>query len=206
MRTKKEWEILEAEEPLRYWAEVINSRGHAGMHSRRTSDEKKFIERSVVDEWHEVAVKSSKKLKGKISEGEDPPDFFLMADAGDVLSIELVEFVNQELLAEVVKLRRQGINITSHSPGFFEKAQWTEATFNQKLESLVSAKNKKYQKNSKRVDILLIYTDETWLSEHQVSEWIKKSIIRPTDSIYSVDFLMSYVPGREPAYPLLHIC
>ncbi|WP_421904760.1 hypothetical protein [Mameliella sp.] len=145
------------------------------------------------------------ELSGDILDGSDPPDFVIDTKAGHKVSVELVEFVNEKLLQEIIELRRKGIDVTSHSSGFYERAQWDEKSFLTKLRSIISKKSTVYEHNDVWIDILLIHTAEPWLFENDVEKWLKNATICGHRNIKRIHFMMAYMPERKPRHPLFQV-
>lgn len=138
----------------------------------------------------------------------DPPDAFATI-AGRRAGVELVEFVDGNLLARIKAERRaqgeQVASVTSYHDPFFAAAQWSEDRFLAHLEKLIDRKNGRYFERGISIDCLVIYSAETWLVPQQVHRWLARARIERRANLAQVHFLMEYQPGRPGRYPLFRV-
>ena len=193
---------------IRYWARIMNERGHAPMFARKTPEDLAIVERSTAREWCR-AVHSKYGLNvDNVTSNPDPkgvPDCFANLN-GQEISIELTELVDGPLLDQICDAQGRGQVISAHVGEAFLSSLWDEQRFNRALSDRFSAKSNKYLRNNEVVDALIIHTDEPWLSPQQVEEWIPHCELKPTNQIKSAYLLMTYAPGYSIDWPVFQIC
>lgn len=179
------------EDPLSRWTRIGNkAHGYAGIFNSETSDDKRIVERCTLEEWRKsIAIEYGIEIGEPEYNPNDPPDFFVrMGDQR--LGIELVQLIEQK------HKERASVNETPFEGQLFEDMQWSESRFISKLNQLVTKKGIKYAKTGIQIDVLLIHTDETWLTSIQAQEWLKHAKISLHPNISNVSLLFFYEPGR----------
>lgn len=195
-------------EGVERWAGIMNERGHASAFARLNTEDKQIVERSTAQDWCDAVRHNYGLVVEKVRSNPDPngvPDCFADCN-GETISLELTELVDAELLDEISKARKRGVVLTSYSGEGFQKAQWDESRFTQMLSRRLDAKKTNYERNNAIVDVLIIHTDEPWLSPAQVQEWLPRCELEPNQYVRSAYLLMTYCPGDPESCPVFRIC
>lgn len=173
-----------------------------GIFGRRYQSDKVIIEVSTVEEWARAIASEFGVHVTKICICKDDPPDCIATVSGKQISIELAELVDSNRVLECAKAVETGNQPPHHQGTGFEKTQWSKERFFRELNSLIDKKNLKYEKNKLVFDVLLIHTDEPWLSPQQAKSWLSESKIEPKSSFRSVYLLMTYQPGYANHWPV----
>lgn len=189
---------------LKRWTEIERRRGYAKKYARETAEEGAVVELDTAKEWAEAALtlwgmrvtnlRSNSDLKGV-------PDVFGIMD-GSEIGIELTEFVDGDFLDKVRASKPNAAPMglhkyNSHFGQGFADSQWSEARFVSLLRESIEKKNTKYVRNGHVVDVLVLHTDEDWLTIENVEEWLKPEEFSPYPALRSCYFLMYRRPGTD---------
>jgi hypothetical protein len=192
---------------LRRWVRIMNDRGHASMFARETPDDLAIVERLTAQEWCK-AVRAKYGLNADgVESNQDPkgvPDCLAYIDGARV-SLELTELVDGQLLDQIRDAKANGQNLSAYEGEGFVRSQWDMSRFVQALTECIRKKDQKYQRNSNEVDVLIIHTDEPWLSPGKIDEYLLQSEFKPTKTIHSAYLLMTYVPGYSENWPVFRL-
>ncbi len=176
-----------------------------GMFGRRSQSDRVIVEVSTVEEWaRAVASEFGTHVTGICICKDDPPDCIATID-GRHISIELAELVDSNRIIDSVKAVEAGYEPPHYHGKSFEKAQWSKDRFFTELNSLIDKKDLKYQKNKFVFDVLLIHTDETWLSPVQAKSWLAEDKIETRISFKSAFLLMTNEPGYANHWPVFQL-
>ncbi|MEO9969300.1 MAG: hypothetical protein ABJG15_05645 [Hyphomonadaceae bacterium] len=184
---------------------LINSRGHAGAFAKKTREDQISLEKLVAIEW----TKSAQVAFGlNVSSLEhnlvDPPDCFAEID-GRKIAIELTELVNSNLLDDIETYNREnGLRVTS-ADRFYHHAQWNLELFKTRLDERIDKKQESYEKRGIFVDVLVVHSDEPWLSPYHVETWISSLNFKARPNLFSVHFIQSYFPGYSKHWPIFRL-
>ena len=183
------------------WAEIMNKRnGYGSMFARHTPNDKSIVEQSVMDEWQEAMSEAfGIELLNAKQNPDDPPDFYAHA-AGKVIGIELVELINKSHINRIMK--------KGESPfrdRLYHDTQWTFERFRQAISAVIDKKATSYAKRSIKVDALVIYTGEPWLTTWAVEDWLSRISFDPSPTIGSVFLLLDYRPGYAKHWPVFWV-
>jgi hypothetical protein len=131
----------------------------------------------------------------------DPPD--CCADIeGRSISIELAELTDGNRLKESVTAIEAGQDLPHHQGQAFLDTQWSRDRFFKELSHLIDKKAKKYESENLVFDVLLVHTDEPWLSPQKVRDWLAEKDVEPRNVFRSAYLLMTYVPGYAHHWPV----
>ncbi|NRB20460.1 MAG: hypothetical protein HRU33_23745 [Rhodobacteraceae bacterium] len=188
---------------ISYWAGKMNNRGHATTFGRgSTEQDKRIIEASVLAEWVRSA---SSELSLNITDAallqNDPPDAKATVN-GLHKTIELTELVDGDFIADVKRSRNKGKHRSAFSVRDFSRVQWDRERFFTELNNLISKKDKKYSAQEVPIDILIVYSDEPWLTPEEVSIWMQPNKKPRLTSIGTVHVLLTYSPGYREYWPI----
>jgi hypothetical protein len=177
---------------FRRWLSVMNkTNGYAGIFNYQTATDKTIVELSTVREWCDTIAAEFGAAVGSIKHNpNDPPDCFVTVNGKDQ-GVELVQLVEAEHKQRAAK------GETPYAGQLFEDMQWSKERLVNKVTEIVQSKGEKYERKGVKIDILLIHTDETWLSSSQAREWLSDNEIEPHPSVDSSFLLFSYEPGRS---------
>lgn len=179
-------------EDLRYWVDLMNGRGHAGIFATaNTPGVTEIVERSVVRDF----AKAMRSLFGvcveKITTNpHDPPDCLAEIE-GRQVQIELVELVDGNALRIAKTSGRTAFNDRRQ----FLETQWNAERFVKEVNALIDRKDGRYQAKGKVFDCLVIYTAEPLLLPQDVLNWLDVYEFQHRDSFRSIFLLMAYSPS-----------
>jgi hypothetical protein len=188
-----------------FWVKHLNARGHAGR-GHTTHQTQQIVEFSILGDWQTAVAES---LGWEVSDltinPADPPDAFATIE-GRRVSIELTELVDGRLLSDLRHASRvSGIRMTSLQGDALMRSQWTQERFRSALGQRIEAKQKRYDKRNLTIGVLVIFTDEPWLSRLQVAEWLKDWPPPATPNLNAIHLLMGYEPGYSSGYPVFEL-
>ena len=182
------------------WMTLMNKgHGYAGVFNAGNA-EKPFVEASTFFEWS----RSAKALLGFEVESfrrspADPPDFFATI-AGQQYAIELRQFVDHAHKKRALR------GETPYAGQLFLDTQWDEQRLYASLNEAIDEKAEKYLQANVCVDLLLLHTDEPWLSHEMAMRFLEGKDFSSRENIGSVHLLFSYEAGRgTDLWPLLPI-
>ena len=181
---------------LAYWAELMTARGHAPVFARNSPRDKRIVERSTVREWIK-AVEVAEKLKiSELEDGpaEDFPDFYANLD-GKSISIELTELLHSPHVLKAAAKRELR----------FDHIQWTPVHFRTRVQERVSSKAAQCSRAGRRCDVLILHTDEPWLSPHRTEQWLAENPFEPQEPIGAAYLLMTHVPDWAEHWPIFQL-
>jgi hypothetical protein len=152
--------------------QTTNRHGHAHPFAAETHDEKQIVEFSTVRDWVDAMRQSYGVVISDLAQIQQAGADFSARCGGRMISIELTELVNAELLREIARERR-GYDPLSYDAKF-RKSQWASEQFKSKIDERISAKEEfcARQELPRILDALVIHTDEDWLLSTQVREWL----------------------------------
>ena len=187
---------------LKPWSVAMNKRGIFG---RRTQQDKPIVDASTATDWA-TAVKSVFGLRvTNINSCEtDPPDCYANFE-GRRISIELAELVDGNRLKESVAAIDAGKEPPHNQGQAFFDTQWSKDRFFKQLSALIDKKNTKYERDKLVFDVLIVHTDEPWLSARQVEYWLAETNIEPRGSFKNAYFLITYDPAYADHWPVFHL-
>lgn len=196
-----------------YCEGLIKHPRYAGTFFNRPSikaqkHEKYINESSVV----RLLQESYPHLSGKRSHPEeDPPDIIVTQINGNIIGVEVTEFVNPETLIKNIKYYR---NIDSDSPETFYTTDFSSLEgknfFYNKLSDIVKTKTEKTKEvvGKEKYDklILLIATNESMLNEEMFLSLVQTKVWQ-SDTFQEIYFLLDYKPNLdgEGYYPCYRI-
>lgn len=181
------------------WGRAFNRIGHASYF-----DEKRGS-RELVE--LEIAKQFAKSLRHvweislfQIENRPTPePDCRAEGPSGP-LTIEIKRLSDQTLRERIARAKKGGKPLSDHE--IFERSQWP-------IERLDTFVNKLIDENVDNpypadVDILLLCTDEPWLTPTAILQLVTERRIHPRQRFRSAFLMMSHVPGLE-YYPLFQL-
>lgn len=201
------WMNSDFEIKLQRCCDIQNRRGHASLFARETSEDKQIVELATAREWAESAgAKYGIVVSGIVSNSNSnvAPDCFAQLNGGQI-GIELTELVDPELLRCVAAERKSDRVFSAYHGIGFQQAQWDQTRFCHALNEILAKKDKKYEGQSFRADVLIVHTDEPWLSPHDVERWLAQNTFEHRPSLKTVYFLMTYVPGYSLHWPVFQV-
>lgn len=181
---------------LEYWAGLQSSRRHAPAFARNNAQDKIVVERATVFEWaRSLGAVGGGRLDSIVAGPDNAfPDFTARLN-GKAITIELTELL--------------------HSPGIlsraakgdlnFESLQWTEALFRERVRERIDSKGDKLSKRGQSVDVLILHTDEPWLSPQMIEQWLDREAFSRRDEIEEAYLLTTYVPGYAEHWPIIRL-
>ena len=201
----------ELEELIR-WSEIRRRRGYAKKYARETAEEGAVAELDTAKEWAEAALSLWDMRVTHLRSNLDHkgvPDVFGTMDTSEI-GIELTEFVDETFLDKVqaTKPNVAPMRLHEHNSHFgqgFVESQWSEARFASLLRKSIEKKNAKYERNGHVIDVLVLHTDEDWLTIENVKEWLKPGEFGPYPALRSCYFLMYSRPGTDDPATVLKI-
>lgn len=185
-----------------HWVEVMNRRGHAGVFAATSHEERKIVERTVVEEWaNAMHYLHGEQITDIASAKDDPPDCTAFWN-GRPVTVELTELVDGDLLAISDRARKQGTRQTAYDV-LFDQAQWTEDRFINLINKRIDDKDRRYGSKDLRFDILIIYSGEPWLMPGDVKKWISPTTFSARDSFRTAFLTLDYDPSCPDHWPVL---
>lgn len=183
--------LNEDDDFLSHWVRIMNKgHGYAGVFNYDTAEDKRIVERGVLDEWRRAAETSlDVRVKNVVQNPNDPPDFYLTI-AGKKLAVELVQLVEREHKQRAMK------GETPYAGQLFSDMQWTEQRFLGKLTDIVQRKNEKYKRKDLQIDILIIHTSEPWLTAKNAGLWLKNARFEDRTHIRAACLMLDYEPSE----------
>jgi len=185
---------------------LINSRGGlAGTFAKEDEIDQRVLENLTTREF----VKSLRAVSAVCIEAIEPnsnpkkaPDCFGWIN-GSRASIELTEMVDEALLEEIQASFGTATVVSPYHGAGFYRSQWTSKRLDDALTKRVRAKSAKYERIGLDIDYLVVHTDETRLTPHQVAEWLPELNLSRAPRIRHAFLLMTYDPSftqtDEPA-------
>lgn len=181
---------------LEYWAALRAARGHATVFARNSAGDKRVVEKATVLEWAKAVGVVEGLTVTAITEGPANafPDFNATL-TGESISIELTELLHSP---DILKTSAKG-----HVG--FDDLQWTEGQFRERVNERINAKAAKLCERDRRCAVLIVHTDEPWLSPAAVSGWLKNEAFPPQQTVEAAYLLMTYVPGWAKHWPVFRL-
>ena len=190
-------------EAVERWARLITERRHASVFARKTPEDKRVVERATAGEWAEsVAAEFGIQIDRLWQPDADPPDI-IVEIAGQELSLELVELVDERRLRDgsASKVTRR----PQPSPRQkFEFALWGDQRLRTELGALLDRKQSRYRQGE-AFDILVVHTDEPWLRAHDVRHWLSRGPFAKRSCFRSAYLLLTYDPNEGPHWPVFRL-
>jgi hypothetical protein len=154
------------------------------------------MERATVREWAKAVEAVEKCEVTEISPGPDNafPDFTAKL-GGNPISIELTELLHSPNV----------LRGASRGQIAFEKIQWTEGHFRQRVQDRLCAKSNNILKSGGFCDVLVLHTDEPWLSPCSVKQWLAGGAFPAQRAVGSAYLLMTYVPDWATHWPIFRL-
>ena len=167
----------------RNWAQEMNKRGHS------------------------IPICKIEENRDGENRKNDPPDVLAEMD-GEKIGVEATELVDEKAIKEHPKIPPL-MELVEPGPHALDKfpqpipLQWPLDKFRKHLQNLVLDKEKKARKKEKRAgkdsslskQFLLIVTDEDWLDEATLSEYLQTTKLQPPRYFDGVYVMMAYVPA-----------
>ncbi len=181
---------------LEYWADLRSNRRHASAFARNNAQDKLVVERATVFEWARSFGAAGGGQPDSIIAGPDNkfPDFTAQLD-GKTITIELTELLHfPEILKRAAKARLN-----------FEDIQWTEAHFRERVNARLNAKCNMLSERGRSADILILHTDEPWLSPQMIEDWLSREAFCRRDEVDEAYLLTTYVPGYAEHWPIFRL-
>jgi hypothetical protein len=177
---------------LNHWVEVMNmANGYGAAFNYKGPQDKAIVEIGSCREWcNSVSTEFGVTVGDPEHNPNDPPDCYVSVE-GKRLGVELVQLVEPE------HKRRATNGETPYAGQLFIDMQWSKERLESRLNEVLTEKAKKYEKNGQCVDVLLIHTDETWLTSIQVSTFLAGVEFMRYPNIGSVFLMLNYEPGRH---------
>ena len=179
-----------------YWAELMTARGHASIFARNSVEDKRVVERATVMEWVDAISVLEDVQVDAVAPGPDNafPDFTARLN-GEPVSIQLTELLHSKNILKLAAKRQPN----------FEGVQWTEHRFRERIRELLDAKAGKLSRSRRLCDVLIIHSDEPWLTPQKIEEWLAGGRFDKRPEIAAVYLLITYVPGWAEHWPLFRI-
>lgn len=174
----------------------MTARGHASSFARSNLGDKQIVERATVMEWVEAFGSTESLQVVSVASGSPNsfPDFTAHVD-GAHISIELTELLHSKNTLKLASKRRLN----------FEEIQWTESYFRDRIQERLDAKCATLAHSGHQCDILIIHSDEPWLTPQKISEWLANGAFDRRKEIVEAYLLITYVPGWTEHWPVFRI-
>lgn len=187
---------------MRGWVKAMNK---GGLFGRRNRHDKEFIEADAAEEWALAAKAEFGLHVTNISSCKpDPPDCHAIFE-GRNISIELTELVDNHLRYENVKANEAGKEPPHYQGQAFLDAQWSKDRFFKEISDLIDKKTANYEAGNQVFDVLIVYTDEPWLSPQQVRTWLTETNIEPRRAFHSAYLLMTHEHANADHWPIFRL-
>lgn len=136
---------------------------------------------------------------------KDPPDFHAKCD-GREIGIELTELVDGEFFRKRDRARKNSEHYSAHSGEGLRDTQFDKQRFQDMLLTRISSKAGKYTKRDIKIDVLVVYTGEHWLTPEEVAQWLPDIKVERAPALKSIFFLMNYSPSySQEHWPVFNI-
>jgi hypothetical protein len=193
--------VSDESDGVQRWFAAANKRGHAGMFGRPTNAEKPLVERQTVQEWAQSLAAQGDIIDSIRSSERDPPDCLASLN-GVPISIELAELLHGNVLHRIAAARRGAATQPS-----WDELQWTRDLFKENLCRIIQTKHTKLSRAEldAAATVLLVYSDEPWLTAKQVEQWCGECAFEPPPTIGRADLLLTYDPGYGPNWPVFKL-
>ena len=119
---------------------------------------------------------------------------FIAAGKLDI-SVELTELLHSPSVLKAAAKNQLG----------FDQVQWSEHHFRQRIEERMSSKAAQLSRSDRRCDILILHTDEPWLSPSAVEQWLARKPLQSEPRFGAAYLLMTYVPGWSDHWPVFRL-
>jgi hypothetical protein len=190
------------DDELDSWADAINRRGIFG---RRSDSDKPIVECSTAQEWaRSMQAEFAIEVSDIVNAAADPPDC-IAHYKGRPISIEMTELLKPEIRTEIDQARKRGEYLSTSAGDLFIRAQWTRSTLLSAINERLDDKQGKYARRNFFADVLVIHTDEPWLSPYQVKEWLSDTEISARPNIRSAYLLRSHFPAYSEHWPVFSL-
>jgi hypothetical protein len=186
---------------LKRWVDIINrTNGYGGVFNHQTPADKIIVELSTASEWCGSMVAEYGVTTGEpVHNPCDPPDVWVSVN-GHRLGVELTELTESEHKGRAAK------GETPYADRLFLDTQWSKERLISKLNEAVRNKGDNFHRQEKWIDVLVIHTDEPWLTSSKTHEWLREEQIDTHPNIASAFLLFSYEPGRGVEHwPILRL-
>lgn len=162
---------------VRLWNKTKNAgdplRGYAGCFNYDSELSKSRVEMAVAVDWSQaLAARYTCQIEMPRTNPDDPPDICIQINGKDV-GVELVQLIERGHKER--SLRGE----SAYHGRLIMDMLWDRDRFAAKLENIIRDKGDKYAKRKLRFDVLLIFTDEPYLSACQVEGWLAEIAIPP---------------------------
>ena len=182
--------------PLNRWVSVRVGRGHASVFARKSAEDKAIIERAIMQEWQGSMHAAFGVVFQAVERGPDNafPDFFVRINEAN-LSVELTELLHSEGIVR----RAYNAKLT------VDETWWTNDHFKGRVIEAIKKKAVHADQRGQCIDVLLLHTDEPWLTSARLTEMCSALVLEPQSAIRSAYLLKTYCPdvGYWPVYRLL---
>lgn len=182
-------------DPLDRWVSERINRGHASVFARRNAEDKAIIERAIMQEWQGSMHAAFGVVFQAVERGPDNafPDFFVRINEAK-LSAELTELLHSE---DIVR-RAYNAKLTVEEPW------WINDHFKARVIEAIEKKADNAYKRGQHIDVLLLHTDEPWLTSARLDEMCSALALELPSVVRSAYLLKTYCPdiGYWPVYRL----
>ncbi|HWW26883.1 MAG TPA: hypothetical protein VNZ85_13405 [Caulobacter sp.] len=176
---------------IQYWADLIERKPHASTFVRNDDDDKRIVERGVMEEWRRSLEKEFGIAITEVTQVLlDPPDFHACVN-GSHRAIELAELVDKRAVTRAIRAKQGRCE-----PPRFEQLQWDRSRFETAIKKLVDDKQRKYE-GRVNIDALIIHSAEPWLQAAQVRQWLPSLGFEVPSSIARAYLLLDYAPEED---------
>lgn len=132
----------------------------------------------------------------------DPPDCTARTVSGQLVAVEVTEFVSQDAIEVNERTRRQ----LERRPGITEMVmrEWSGPEFLEHLNDILARKDTRTFKEGPYAEtVVVIHTDEPLLTRHQCEQWLVGHSFGPFKTLTHGYFLYPYEPPS--GYPFRHL-
>jgi len=192
--------MSDREAPFDYWVRLQSkAQGYNGLFNSNGQEDKRTVEGSTIREW---ATSMEKRLGYKVSEiaraEEEPPDFTVEI-SGTTLAVELTQMDNPE------HRKRAAKGESPFAGQLFLDMQFDRERLTEEVLRAFQRKDKDYSSRGHCIDLLLIHTDEPWLTAAQLRDWLPLDWTCRNSPIRAVHLMLTYSPSEGPTWPLFEV-
>lgn len=167
------------------------SNGYGSSFNRNTKQDKEIVKLEVARAWRASMSGEFGTVLGEIRMNDDDPPDFRINHLERVLDCELVQLLNESHRHRAAK------GETPYTGQLFLDTQWTSQRFAKELNGVIEKKNDRYRRQGVNIDVLVIYTEETWLGSEQAAEFLETIEVTRSPQIRNAFLLFDHDPGRK---------